>query len=153
MLAYDQLSTHAQLGEMEARTSGQVARRSRSACPFEHRPDGDIITVFARDPTARKKIETQRNVLEAQLRESQKMQAMGTMAGGIAHDFNNILSAILGNVELAKRDAGADSAARTSLFEIEKPAGARATWCADPHLQPQRNAQAHAHPPGRGGRA
>jgi CheY-like chemotaxis protein len=53
------------------------------------------------------------------------MQAVGTMAGGIAHDFNNILSAILGNVELAKQDSHTHSAALVSLEEIEK-AGRRA---------------------------
>ncbi len=124
-LAYNQLSTHAQLGEMEGRTSGGKALAVEVSVSFEHRLEGDIITVFARDLTARKKIETQRNVLEAQLRESQKMQAVGTMAGGIAHDFNNILGAILGNVELAKQDAGPSSPALTSLLEIEK-AGRRA---------------------------
>jgi two-component system, cell cycle sensor histidine kinase and response regulator CckA len=61
----------------------------------------------------------------AQLRESQKMQAIGTMASGIAHDFNNILATILGNVELARQDAGVDSPTQTSLIEIEK-AGRRA---------------------------
>ncbi len=124
-LSYDQLSTHAQLGEMEGRTIGGKPLAVEVSVSFEHRLDGDIITVFARDLTARKKIETQRNVLEAQLRESQKMQAVGTMAGGIAHDFNNILGAILGNVELAKQDAGPNSPALTSLSEIEK-AGRRA---------------------------
>jgi len=124
-LAYNQLSTHAQLGEMEGRTSSNKVLAVEVSVSFEHRQEGDITTVFARDLTARKKIETQRNVLESQLRESQKMQAVGTMAGGIAHDFNNILGAILGNVELAKQDAGEHSPAITSLLEIEK-AGRRA---------------------------
>ncbi len=124
-LSYNQLSSHAQLGEMEGRTSSGKPLAVEVSVSFERRLDGDIITVFARDLTARKKIETQRNVLETQLRESQKMQAVGTMAGGIAHDFNNILSAILGNVELAKQDAGESSPALTSLLEIEK-AGRRA---------------------------
>ncbi len=86
---------------------------------------GAITTIFARDLTAKKEAEAQRVALETQLRESQKMQAMGTMAGGIAHDFNNILSAILGNVELAKQDTPADSLALTSLQEIDR-AGRRA---------------------------
>ncbi|MEO7104952.1 MAG: ATP-binding protein [Rhodoferax sp.] len=86
---------------------------------------GEVTTIFARDLTASKVAEARRVALETQLRESQKMQAMGTMAGGIAHDFNNILSAILGNVDLAKQDTAINSPALTSLQEIEK-AGRRA---------------------------
>ena len=63
--------------------------------------------------------------LEAQLRESQKMEAIGMLAGGIARDFNNAIATILGNVELARQDMGASPAALESLEEIRK-AGARA---------------------------
>ena len=124
-LAYTQVSTHAQLGEMEGCTAGGKVLAVEVSVSCERHAQGNITTVFARDLTARKKIETQRNVLEGQLRESQKMQAIGTMAGGIAHDFNNILGAILGNVDLARQDAGIDSPALISLTEIEK-AGRRA---------------------------
>jgi two-component system, cell cycle sensor histidine kinase and response regulator CckA len=77
------------------------------------------------DITERKKSEQAHASLEAQLRESQKMEAIGTLAGGIAHDFNNILGTILGNVELARQDAASNWQALVSLDEIQK-AGHRA---------------------------
>jgi len=77
------------------------------------------------DITERIQSEVSRASLEAQLRESQKMQAIGTLAGGIAHDFNNILAAILGNTQLAREDSIGNAAALQSLEEIRK-AGTRA---------------------------
>jgi len=62
----------------------------------------------------------ERRSLEAQLRESQRMESIGTLAGGIAHDFNNILAAILGNVALAREDTGAGHPAQKSLEQIHK---------------------------------
>jgi len=77
------------------------------------------------DLTERQTAEETRLQLQAQLRESQKMEALGTLAGGVAHDFNNIVAAILGNVELALDDVPQAHPARTSLHEIRK-AGRRA---------------------------
>lgn len=124
-LSYRKLATHAQLGEMNGLSASGNRIAIEVSVSFEQQPDGDTTTIFARDLTGRKKIEAHRNALESQLRESQKMQAVGTMAGGIAHDFNNIIGAILGNVELARQDVGADALAQVSLSEIDK-AGRRA---------------------------
>ena len=125
VLAFAQLTTQAALGEMTALTAGGNELAVEVNVSFERHAEGETTTVFARDLTGRKKAEAHRNELEAQLRESHKMQAVGTMAGGIAHDFNNILGAILGNVELAKADCAAGSPVLESLLEIDK-AGRRA---------------------------
>jgi PAS domain S-box-containing protein len=91
------------------------------------RADGaiDNILVTFLDITERREAEVERLALEGQLRESQKMESIGTLAGGIAHDFNNILAAILGNVALAREGAGAAHPVQASLEQIQK-AGLRA---------------------------
>jgi PAS domain S-box-containing protein len=87
------------------------------------RDDSGALTGFVgtqRDITERKQAEVERRSLESQLRESQKMESIGTLAGGIAHDFNNILGAILGNVALARGDLPAEHPAHQSLDQIGK---------------------------------
>ncbi|MEJ2181312.1 MAG: histidine kinase dimerization/phospho-acceptor domain-containing protein, partial [Gammaproteobacteria bacterium] len=63
--------------------------------------EGKMYIGYLRDITERKQAEDQRMRLEAQLRQSQKMEAIGHLSGGIAHDFNNILTGVMGYIVLA----------------------------------------------------
>lgn len=70
------------------------------------------------DITIRKRVEEERQRLEEQLRQSQKMESIGTLAGGIAHDFNNILSAIIGYTELSLGSVAGGSKVKSNLERV-----------------------------------
>ena len=87
------------------------------------RSGGDEVVATVRDITDRKHAETQRERLEQQLHQSQKMEAIGTLAGGIAHDFNNILTAIIGYTELLRGQLRGQPGVEDRLQEIAKAGG------------------------------
>ncbi|MFV0436474.1 MAG: PAS domain S-box protein [Desulfopila sp.] len=78
------------------------------------------------DITERKEYEASRKLLENQLQQAQKLEAIGTLAGGIAHDFNNILAAIIGYTEMAKFNSTVRTELDRDLGKVMEAAG-RAT--------------------------
>jgi signal transduction histidine kinase/CheY-like chemotaxis protein len=75
---------------------------------------------IAMDTTKQKADEADRERLQAQLRQAQKLNSLGTLAAGIAHDFNNVLTAIVGNARLARDIIKPDNPAVENLSEIDK---------------------------------
>jgi len=79
-------------------------------------PDGSrVFEMIVQDITDKKRVEDE-------LRQTQKMDAIGQLAGGIAHDFNNLLTVIGGNVELLEDDLSEDDPLREDLGQIAKAA-------------------------------
>ncbi len=77
------------------------------------------------DITERKRAEQERERLSAELRQAQKMEAVGRLAGGVAHDFNNLLTGILGYCDLITERVGTDDPVAQDVGEI-RSAGERA---------------------------
>ena len=87
------------------------------------RDDGRLsLTSVIRDVTERKKAEEDLRQRDLDLRQAQKMEAIGRLAGGVAHDFNNLLTAIRGYGELIMETLEASDARREDMGEILKAA-------------------------------
>lgn len=91
---------------------------ARGRCSFDASGKPSRFVGSAIDITDQKQAQLEKERLEAQLRQSQKMEAVGTLAGGIAHDFNNVLGAILGYGELAVQHSAGNSALRRYLDNV-----------------------------------
>ncbi len=82
--------------------------------------EGGIIGIMCimRDITKEKQAQEEKEKIQTQLRQAQKMEALGTLAGGIAHDFNNILTAIFGYVEISLLHLPGSGQIRSNLEEV-----------------------------------
>ena len=82
----------------------------------------DLLHSIIHDISERVRAEAEKGKLQDQLRQAQKMEAVGSLAGGVAHDFNNMLSVILGQTEMALVEAGPGMPLHDRLKEIQKAA-------------------------------
>ncbi len=124
-LAEHALELHARLMRGESFTGVEAQRVRKDGIPVEVslsgaplRDRGGAIAgcvLVALDVTERKR-------LEEQLRQAQKIEAIGRLAGGVAHDFNNLLTGITGYSDLLAEELPADGSSRELLAEIQKAA-------------------------------
>ncbi|MGD8563012.1 MAG: PAS domain S-box protein [Desulfarculaceae bacterium] len=103
------------------RADGTYFEAAFSARPIKYQ-NSDCLVVVIKDITPLKQAEIEKTKLEAQLQQSQKMEAVGTLAGGVAHDFNNILQAIFGYTQLMLSNESLNEEGRRHLNQIEHAA-------------------------------
>ena len=108
------------------RKDGSVGYHTFSAHPVVH--TGKVVGLdwFIIDRSTQKRIEDEKQVLQQQFQQAQKMESLGVLAGGIAHDFNNILAIIKGHCSLAMMDP---ENVTSNLAEIDKATDRAAGLC------------------------
>ena len=108
----------------------EITSYTRDGSPIECLYHCELVTIggvkrlltMALDISERKRAEAEREKLETQLNQAQKMESIGRLAGGVAHDFNNMLGVILGNAELALEQVDPNQPLHADIREIQKSA-------------------------------
>jgi PAS domain S-box-containing protein len=101
---------------------GQRVLHTKKIAVTDHDGVPRYLLGISEDITDKKQAEEERHKLEQQLLHAQKLESLGVLAGGIAHDFNNILTAIIGNADLALMRINRESPAVDNLHRIEQAA-------------------------------
>ena len=104
----------------------EVQRRTKSGKIIDtlfsteilHLEDKPVMISVTQEITEKKKAEAEKEKLQAQLRQAQKMESVGRLAGGVAHDFNNMLGVILGRTELLLQEMKKEDPRYADLREI-----------------------------------
>ncbi|OLB82380.1 MAG: hypothetical protein AUI15_37985 [Actinobacteria bacterium 13_2_20CM_2_66_6] len=85
-------------------------------------PTGQVFSAFIRDLTDRVNAARQRELLEAQLQQAQRLESVGQLAGGVAHDFNNLIAVILNYATFVSDDLGDKPALKDDVEQIKRAA-------------------------------
>jgi two-component system cell cycle sensor histidine kinase/response regulator CckA len=144
------------VGDQEVLHGVETHWKRKDGTPIEVRTSGRVIRDLEGHTTGWEMIVedvTERRVLEAQLRQSQKLEALGTLAGGVAHDFNNLLTAIGGYSEMLRRNIHEGDPLRSRVDGIHEASQRAATLTRQ--LRARRGGGGppfrHRHDPGGGG--
>lgn len=99
------------------RLDGKIVDVEAVAMPIEFEDEAGLQVVM-RDVTDRNRVIQERQIMETQMRQAQKLESLGVLAGGIAHEFNNILVGIMGNAQLLLNDIPKEDPKRKHYLTI-----------------------------------
>lgn len=109
-------------GHGDARIAAEITRAGADDYLSKMNLNSEALRRSISNAVAQYQLRNEKELLETQLVQAQKMEAVGRLAGGVAHDFNNMLGVILGNAEMLIEDMGPDSPYIQRVQEIFKAA-------------------------------